>query len=63
MQNLRSGSTAVVGMVTDSHLHMGWTGGSQIVLVRRGIPIHLHHNHINLKERYNVSYTERDIGD
>ena len=38
VQNLRSGTTAVVGMVTDSHLHMGWTGDSQIVLVRRGVP-------------------------
>ena len=38
MQNLRSGTTAVVGMVIDSHLHMGWTGDSQIVLVRRGVP-------------------------
>ena len=38
MQNLRSGTTAVVGMVTNSHLHMGWTGDSQIVLIRRGVP-------------------------
>ena len=38
MQNLCSGTTAVVGMVIDSHLHMGWMGDSQIVLVRRGIP-------------------------
>ena len=39
VQNLRSGTTAVVGMVTDSHLHMGWTGDSQVVLVRRGVPV------------------------
>ena len=38
VQNLCSGTTAVVGMVIDSHFHMEWTGDSQIVLVRRGIP-------------------------
>ena len=38
VQNLRSGTIAVVGMVTDLHLHMGWTGDSQIILVRRGVP-------------------------
>ena len=38
LQNLRSGTTAVVGMITDLHIHMGWTGDSQIVLVRRGVP-------------------------
>jgi len=38
LQNLRSGTTTVVGMVTDLHLHMGWMGDSQIILVRRGVP-------------------------
>ena len=39
VQNLCSGTTIVVGIVTDSHLHMGWTGGSQVVLVRRGVSV------------------------
>ena len=39
IQNLCSGTTAVVGMVADSHLHMGWTGDSQIILDRRGVPV------------------------
>ena len=39
VQNLRSGTTAVVSMVTDSHLYMGWTGDSQIILVRRVVPV------------------------
>ena len=38
LQNLRSGTTAVVGLVTDSHIHMGWTGDSQILVVRKGVP-------------------------
>ena len=37
LQNLHSGTTAVVGMVTDLHLHMGWTGETQVILVRRGV--------------------------
>ena len=38
LQNLRSGTTALVGMVTDVHLYIGWTGDSQVILVRRGVP-------------------------
>ena len=47
LQNLCSGTTAVVGMVTYLHLHMGWVGDSQ----SEEVSLHLHHNHINLKDR------------
>ena len=45
MQNLDTGTTAVVGMVTNSHLYMGWTGDSQIILVRRGVPVFVSQPH------------------
>ena len=59
LQNLRSNTTAVVGMVTDLHLHMGWTGDSQIILVRRGVPAFASQPH--KPEREVMSYREGQI--
>ncbi|CAK8694781.1 unnamed protein product [Clavelina lepadiformis] len=36
VENLRSGTTAVVAVITESTLHVAWVGDSQAVLVRNG---------------------------
>ena len=49
----------MVVMVTDLHLHMGWTGDSHIILVRRGDPAFASQPH--KPEREVMSYREGQI--
>ena len=44
-QRLRSGTTVVVAIVRGSQLYMGWTGDSQVILVRRGVPVFVSEPH------------------
>ncbi|ELU09747.1 hypothetical protein CAPTEDRAFT_44132, partial [Capitella teleta] len=38
-ENLRSGSTGVCAVLSENHLHIGWLGDSQALLVKGGTPI------------------------
>ncbi|XP_065890179.1 protein phosphatase 1E-like [Dysidea avara] len=44
-ERLRSGTTVVVAIVRGSQLYMGWTGDSQVILVRRGVPVFVSEPH------------------
>jgi len=35
----------VVAIVRDSQLYMGWTGDSQVILVKRGVPVFVSEPH------------------